>query len=150
MFFSCLLEKQLFRRSSSGVGNFGGRPSPGGGVFLPHYGIEKHLAVFGQRPRYGTKSCRMGRFSVRSSVRPSVRPFVRPSPPSRAQEPARQALDPARQASEPARQASEPARQALELLTNGRTNERTNGRTNGKSPHSTGLHPLSGPLPKKC
>ena len=23
-----------------------------------------------------------------------------------------------------------------------------NGQTNGKSPHSTGLHPLSGPLPK--
>ena len=46
VFFSCLLEKQLLRRSSSGVGNFGGRPSSGGGVFLPHYGIEKHLAVF--------------------------------------------------------------------------------------------------------
>ena len=31
----------------------------------------------------------------------------------------------------------------------GRTDERTDGRTNGKSPHSTGLRPLSGPLPKK-
>ena len=26
---------------------------------------------------------------------------------------------------------------------------RTDGRTDGKSPHSTGLRPLSGPLPKK-
>merc|ERR1712212_1085508 len=33
--------------------------------------------------------------------------------------------------------------------TNGRTNERTNERTYGKSPHSTGLCPPSGPLPKK-
>ena len=33
--------------------------------------------------------------------------------------------------------------------TDGQTNGRTNGRTNGKSPHSTGLRPLSGPLPKK-
>ena len=27
--------------------------------------------------------------------------------------------------------------------------ERTDGRTDGKSPHSTGLRPLPGPLPKK-
>ena len=31
----------------------------------------------------------------------------------------------------------------------GGTDERTDERTNGKSPHSTGLRPLSGPLPKK-
>ena len=30
-----------------------------------------------------------------------------------------------------------------------RTDGRTDGRTYGKSPHSTGLRPLSGPLPKK-
>ena len=30
----------------------------------------------------------------------------------------------------------------------GRTYERTYERTYGKSPHSTGLRPLSGPLPK--
>ena len=58
-----------------------------------------------------TKSCRMGRFSVRTYIRTYVRPSV---PPSRAQEPARQALNPASQASEPARQASEPTRQASE------------------------------------
>ena len=31
----------------------------------------------------------------------------------------------------------------------GRTDGQTDGRTNGKAPHSTGLRPLSGPLPKK-
>ena len=31
----------------------------------------------------------------------------------------------------------------------GGTDERTNERTDGKSPHSTGLCPLPGPLPKK-
>ena len=31
--------------------------------------------------------------------------------------------------------------------TYGQTNVRTDERTNGKSPHSTGLRPLSGPLP---
>ena len=31
----------------------------------------------------------------------------------------------------------------------GRTDERTDEQTYGKSPHSTGLRPLSGPLPKK-
>ena len=36
------------------------------------------LGVFGQRPRQGTKSCRMGRNSVRTSIRPSVRPSVPP------------------------------------------------------------------------
>ena len=32
---------------------------------------------------------------------------------------------------------------------NGRTDGQMDERTNGKSPHSTGLCPLSGPLPKK-
>ena len=32
--------------------------------------------------------------------------------------------------------------------TDGWTDGRTNGRTDGKSPHSTGLRPLSGPLPR--
>ena len=31
-----------------------------------------------------------------------------------------------------------------------RANEQMNGQTNGKAPHSTGLRPLSGPLPKKA
>ena len=31
----------------------------------------------------------------------------------------------------------------------GQTDVRTDGRTDGKSPYSTGLRPLSGPLPKK-
>ena len=33
-------------------------------------------AVFGQRPRQGTKSCRMGRNSVRTYIRPSVPPLA--------------------------------------------------------------------------
>ncbi len=32
----------------------------------------------------------------------------------------------------------------------GQTNGQTDGRTNGKSPHSTGLCPLLGPLPKSA
>ena len=35
------------------------------------------------------------------------------------------------------------------LAARGGMNGRTNERTDGKSPHSTGLCPLSGPLPKK-
>ena len=97
-------------------------------------------------------------------------------PASQASEPARQASEPARQASEPVRQASEPASQASEALrpawlalrpdwlglrpawllgprgggrTHGRTDERMDGCMEGKSPHSTGLCPLSRPLPKK-
>ena len=68
--------------------------------------INYNYILFGQRPRWGTKSCRKGRFSVHLSVCPS--------PPSRAQEPARHAFDLARQASEPASQASEPAGQVSE------------------------------------
>ena len=36
-----------------------------------------HL-LFGQRPREGTKSCRMGRNFVRTSIRTYVRTYVRP------------------------------------------------------------------------
>ena len=36
--------------------------------------------IFGQRPRQGTKSYRMGRNSVRTSVRPYVHTYVRTSP----------------------------------------------------------------------
>ena len=39
--------------------------------------VESHR-VAGQRPRQGTKSCRMGRNSVRLSARPSIRPSIRP------------------------------------------------------------------------
>ena len=86
----------------------------------------------------------MGRFSVRSSVRlsvcPSVRlsvcPSVRPSHPSG-----------------PSSQAWLAGPQARldgpEGGTDERTNRRTYERTDGKSPHSTGLRPLLGPLPKK-
>ena len=49
------------------------------------FDVVKSQTVAGQRPRQGTKSCRMGRNSVRPSVCPSVRPSIRPSfrlPPS--------------------------------------------------------------------
>ena len=36
-------------------------------------------SLFGQRPRQGTKSCRMGRNSVRTYVRTSVHPYVHTS-----------------------------------------------------------------------
>ena len=74
----------------------------------------------------GNKSCRMGRFTVR----PYVRLYVRPFPPLWALQPG---LRPS---------------QAWGG-TYGRTDERTDKQTYGKSPHSTGLRPLSGPLPKK-
>ena len=109
-------------------------------------------------------------------VCPSVCPSIRLSvPPSRGQTLARQASEPARQASEPARQASEPASQALEALrlawlalrpgwmglkptwlalgpSRGEQMDRQmdgwmDGQTDWKSPHSTGLCPLSGLLP---
>ena len=72
---------------------------------------------FGQRPRQGTKSCRMGRNSVRLYVRTSVRPSVRPSvPPSaswQALRPLLQALRPLWQALRPLWQALRPLQQVL-------------------------------------
>ena len=41
--------------------------------------VMKSQRVAGQRPREGTKSCRMGRNSVRPSIRLSIRPSVLPS-----------------------------------------------------------------------
>ena len=38
--------------------------------------VVKSQSVAGQRPRQGTKSCRMGRNSVRPSVHPSIHPFA--------------------------------------------------------------------------
>ena len=38
------------------------------------FDVLKSQRVAGQRPQQGTKSCRMGRNSVRPSARPSVRP----------------------------------------------------------------------------
>ena len=72
-------------------------------MLLQRHGVKIWQPFFRAATQKGTKSCRMGRFSIRSFV-----------PPSSAQEPARQASDPARQASEPASQASEPANQASE------------------------------------
>ena len=63
-----------------------------------------------------------GRSPVEWGDFPSVRPFIRPF------------VHPPLWASQPG-------------LRGGRTNGRTNERTNGKSPHSTGIRPLSGPLP---
>ena len=76
----------------------------------------------------------MGRNSVRTSVRTS------PLEPSR---PLRRPSRPLRGPSRPLRRPSRPLR-GLRGLQGG-----TNERTNGISPHSTGLRPLPGPLPKK-
>ena len=43
------------------------------------FDVEKSRGVAGQRPQQGTKSCRMGRNSVRPSVHPSICPHVHPS-----------------------------------------------------------------------
>ena len=43
------------------------------------FAVMKLQRVAGQRPREGTKSCRMGRNSVRPSVHPSVCPYIVPS-----------------------------------------------------------------------
>merc|ERR1712015_178893 len=89
----------------------------------------------------------MGRFSVRSSVRTYVPPLGHPARPE-----AQPARPEAQLASQPASQpqASGMAGWASGLAGWPRGGDgRTNERTNGKSPHSTGLRPLLGPLPKK-
>ena len=132
------------------------------GTLAPLYSFWVKVGLkWGSSPDRGQSPVEWRDFpSVRPSVCLSVHPSVRPFPPSRAQEPARRALDPSNQASEPARQAPEPASQAgskacpagswaLEGGMYGRTDVRTDVRTDGKPLHSTGLRPLSGPLPKK-
>ena len=57
-----------------------GNQSPKGimrsAVPLPcFFDVVKSQTVAGQRPQQGTKSCRMGRNSVRPSVHPSNHPF---------------------------------------------------------------------------
>ena len=115
-----------------------------------------HIDFLGSGPDRGRSPVEWGDF-------PSVRTFVPPSgPSSRAWGPASQAWGPA---SQPAKsQASGMAGWASGLAgwasglagwprggdgrTYGRTNVRTDEQTDGKSPHSTGLRPLLGPLPK--
>ena len=75
--------------------------------------------IFGQRPQYGTKFCRIGKNSLDPSVHPSPprpsKPGLRAKQarphgqPSQASGPASQAKWPASQASDPACQASGPA-----------------------------------------
>ena len=87
--------------------------------------VTKSQKVAGQRPQQGTKSCRMRR----NSVCPSVRP---PSIHLRGLRTSWRGLG-----------ASQQGLRASQRGADGRTG----GRTDGISPHSTGLRPLSGPLP---
>ena len=96
--------------------------------------VVKLQRVAGQRPRQGTKSCRMGKNSVRPSVRPYVRPSVRlyvrtsplwlalrpcwlaPRPLQLALRPCWLALRPLQPALRPLQQALRPLQQALRPL----------------------------------
>ena len=101
----------------------------------------------------GTKSCRMGRFSVCLFVRPSVRSSVPPSgPSSQVWGPTSQAWGPASQIWGPASQPAKPQASGIAGWASGLAGwpRGGEGRMYRKSPHSTGLRPLSGQLPKMC
>ena len=66
-----------------------------------HVKKQPKTAVFGQRPRQGTKSCRMGRNSVHPSVRLFVPPVASPKTPWQALRPLWLALKPHRLALRP-------------------------------------------------
>ena len=88
--------------------------------------VVKSQRVAGQRPRQGTKSCRMGRNSVRPSVHPYVRPsplwlalrpcWLAPRPLQLALRPCWLALRPLQPALRPLQQALKPLQQALRPL----------------------------------
>ena len=104
------------------------------------FAVLKSQRVAGQQPREGTKSCRMGR----NSVRPSVHPLVHPWACQRALR-ARWRVLRANLRSLRGLRVSWRSLRASQGGTYGQTDRRTYG----ISPHSTGLRPLSGPLPKK-
>jgi hypothetical protein len=97
-----------------------------------------------QRPQYGMKSCRKGRFSVHLSVCPSVhpsplwaiQPVLRPSKPG-LRLALRLGLRPGWMGLRSGWMAPRGDKWGMKVW------------TNGKSPHFTELCPLSGPLPKK-
>ena len=89
------------------------------------FDVVKSHRVAGQRPRQGTKSCRMGRNSVRPSVRPSARPSIRP-PPAGLQGLKGQ---PAGSEGQPAGSEGQPAGSEGQPEGGGRTDGRADGRT---------------------
>ena len=161
------------------------------------FAVLKSQRVAGQRPREGTKSCRMGRNSVRPSIRTSVLPPLAgphtllacpQTPPAgpqtllagpqtlrarlrglracwrglracwrglracwrglRAGWRGLRASQQGLRASWRGLGASQHGLRASQRGAGGRMDGRADGRTDGISPHSTGLCPLSGPLPK--
>ena len=103
----------------------------GNGNLIPL--LAQTLFFFGQRPHFGTKSCRMGRFSPRPSIRPP-HPRLRPS---------QLGLRP----SQPGLRLRQPARPEASALWPGwmaQRGERTDGRTDvGKiSPFHRTLSPI--------
>ena len=133
------------------------------------YGQCFSALVFGQRPRQGTKSCRMGRNSVRPSIRPSICPSVPPlaclktllagpqtllagpqAPPASPQTPPAGLQTPLAgpqglRASQQGLRVSQQGLRASQRGADGRMDGMADGWTNGISLHSTGLRPL----PKK-
>ena len=110
-----------------------------GSLALLYFLLGFHGGRQGSGPNRGQSPVEWGDFPyVRPSIRPSVCPSVCPSicpsvpPPGWLAGPQAWLAGP----------------QAwLDGPEGGRTDGRTDGRTYGKSPHSTGLCPLSGPLP---
>ena len=78
-------------------------------------------------------------------MRPS-QPGLRPSQPG--PRPSQPGLRPSQPASQTSGSGLAGWASGLAGWPRGGMDGRTNEQTNGKSPHSTGLHPLSGPLPK--
>ena len=97
-----------------------------GSVYLLISRFFNAFGDFGQLSRFGTKSCRMGRFSICLSFCSIVCSSVYLPPPPLCHP----ASQPARPEAKPARPEAQPARP--------------------KAQHSTGLRLLSGPLPKNA
>ena len=120
--------------------------------------VTKSQKVAGQRPRQGTKSCRMGRNSVRPYICPSIHLSVHTAIhpnicssvrcPSKGSEGHLVGSEALPERFEALLERFEALPEGSEGLSGGPGGDgRTDVRTDGISPHSTGLCPLSGPLP---
>ena len=113
-------------------------------------------AVAGQQPRYETKSCKIGTFSIYLSVRPSIHPYVRPPPWNLKSQAAKPQSQPARTQSQPAKPHSQPARTQSQPArphshpAKPHSQPASSQIQPARHLHSTGLRPVSGPLPKNC
>ena len=111
------------------------------------FDVVKSQKVAGQRPRQGTKSCRMGR----NSIRPSIRfPYKGSDSSWRGQRASWRGLRSSwrfLRASQRGLRAYQRGLRACQEGWGGRMDRQTDVRTDGISPHSTGVCPLSGPLP---